>query len=338
LADGQLALTIDLAAGHQLQAWRLEPRTGGLTQLLSDVAGVRLAVAPDASRVAYVGYDVGPAATSSIAGGALRPGMVWLAGSWSAGERTGWRAPLADNEHLRDASWSPLADRLLVISDTSQPSGSLRSRLWLLDAATLQAREILTLPSEVVPGSTLWSPDGSRVAFLAHAGLLNALCMLELDGGFRYLADLELTNGQPLAYPAAAWSNDSQRLVFVAPRQGPPGAPIGSLQSDTKRAIYVATTTDTAPTLVGEADIDGLTWREDGQLVGVSRQSTDGALDLRVVGTSGNGIHLLDLPVQPTRGYAAAWDMAHARLLIANSTSSGAVDYWVALLGLEDNR
>src|SRR5579859_5729985 len=61
LADGELALAIALPVDGQLQAWRLEPRSGAVQPLLTDGAATRLSVTADGQRVALLGYEVGPA-------------------------------------------------------------------------------------------------------------------------------------------------------------------------------------------------------------------------------------------------------------------------------------
>jgi hypothetical protein len=333
LLDGQLGLVMSLP-DQQLQAWRLEPRAGGLTPLSTAVSSEWLGVATDGRHIAWLGYEVGPPSTHGSMGGSRRPDVLWLASDEPSRLPTGWRAPLDDDEQLRDVSWSPRADRLLVVAGESQSSSVARARLWLVDAATLDARQVMSFPSDLVRGSVVWSPDGTRVAFLAHAGVLNALCLLDLDGGFRYLADLEPTTSQPLAYPPAAWSRDSQQLAFVAPRQAPAGTFVSWLQPELRRAIYMARTTDAAPLLISETDLDRVTWREDGQLLGLGRLGNDGALDLRLV-SGGSSSHLVDLTLRPVPGYGAAWDVAHARLLLANPAPAGSVEYWLALLGLD---
>ena len=117
--------------------------------------------------------------------------MLWLVSDGQSAPGNGWRAPLAAGEGLLDASWSPQADRLLAIGAQVLPGGATRSRVWFVDADGQSAREVLSLPSDVVPGSELWSPDGQHVAFVAHAAQVNALCLLDLDGSFRYVADLD---------------------------------------------------------------------------------------------------------------------------------------------------
>jgi hypothetical protein len=273
--------------------------------------------------------------------------VVWIHADGRSAPTGAWRPPLGPGEQLLDASWSPRADGLLTLTGTVLADGSMRTRLWYLDADGPAARELLTLPAEVVAGSHVWSPDGRRVVFQARSGAVQALCLLELDGGFRYLADLVdradqvggLTPPGPVP-PAVAWSADSQGVLFVAPRQRPPGQVASWLQSDPRRALYLASSADVAPVLLGVTEVDRAAWREDGQILGLGRQGSDGALDLRVLGpASGSptptGQHLLELPLRPGVSYAATWDLGHAQLLIASPAAAGGVDYWLALLGLE---
>ncbi len=341
LSSGELALSITLPVGRQVQAWRLDPRSGALRPVLTDATGTRVAVAPDGQRVAFVGYELGPAPFGGdpTGYGSVQASIVWVVSAtpWAAG--AGWRAPLGPGEQLVDVSWSPASDRLLVVT-TQALGGATRSRMWFVEPDELQAREILSLPSEVVPGSDVWSPDEQRVLFLARAGALNALCLLELQGDFRYVADLDPTPVSPLAYPRATWSADSQRLLFVAPHQHPPGGGSGWLQSDPRHALYLADVADPTPALIGDTDVDQAVWREDGQLMGLGRAGNDGSLDLRLLGASGSSQHLLELPLKPGSSlpYAAVWETARARLLVANRTSSGDIDFWLVMLGLEGER
>ena len=175
------------------------------------------------------------------------------------------------------------------------------------------------------------------MAFLAHAGELSALCLLGIDGTFRYLADLDPAWGPPLPYPPVAWSTDGQRLLFVAPHQHPIGAPSGWLQPDPQHALFVADVAEPTPLALGDTNVDFATWREDGQLLGLSRAGPDAPLSLRLLGGGGDQQQLLELPLRLPASYAAAWDPARARLLVATSNASGGVEYWLARLGLEDD-
>src|SRR5712691_3666624 len=321
LLGGDLALTITLPASPQLQAWRMDPRSGALRPVLTDATGTRLAATADGQHVAFVGYEVGPVPFgSNLTGyGSVQASIVWVVSAVPGAPLAGWRAPLGPGEQLVDVSWSPSAERLLVVSTQSLGGAALRSRLWFVEADALSEREVLSLPSEVVPGSAVWSPDGHWVIFLARAGALNALCLLDLQGGFRYVADLDPSPVSPLAYPQATWSADSQRLLFVAPHQHPPGTGSGWLQSDPRHALYLADVADPTPALIGDTDADLAVWREDGQRMGLGRVGNDGSLDLRLLGGSGSSQHLLELPLKPgpSLPYAAVWDTVRARLLIA---------------------
>ena len=130
---------------------------------------------------------------------------------------------------------------------------------------------------------------------------------------------------------------DSQRALFVAPRQHPPGAPSGWLQPEPQHALFVADVADPMPQALGDTNVDFATWREDGQLLGLGRAAPDAPLSLRLLGGAGDQQQLLDLPLRLPASYAAAWDPARARLLVATSNASGGVEYWLARLGLEDD-
>jgi hypothetical protein len=340
LSSGELALSMALPASRQVQAWRLEPRSGVLRPVVTDAAGKRLAVAPDGQRVAVLGYEVGPAPSGADLTGfsSEQPRIVWLVSATPSAPMVGWRAPLGPGEQLVDVSWSPTADSLLAVTTQALPGAALRSRLWFLEADALRAHEAVSLPSEVVPGSDVWSPDGQRVMFLARAGALNALCLLDRQGDFRYVADLDPTPVAPLAYPPATWSADSRRLLFVAPRQHPPGVVSGWLQPDARHALYLADVADPTPALIGDTDVDLAVWREDGQVIGLGRAGKDSVLDVRLLRASGGSQRLLELPLKPASSsirYAAVWDPARGRLLVANPTASGGIDFWLVMLGLE---
>lgn len=339
LSNGELALSVALPAGRQVQAWRLEPRSGALRPALAEAAGTRVALTPDGEHAAWLGYEAGPSRPAAdVTGfGYTQPTIVWLVSEAPSAPIAGWRAPLGPGEQLVDVSWSPTADRLLVVTTQALAGAAMRSRLWFVDAAELRAQELLSLPSDVVPGSAVWSPDGQRVVFLARAGALNALCLLDLQGEFQYLADLDSTPVAPLAYPPATWSADSQRLLFVAPRQHPSGAASGWLQVDPRHALYVADVTERSPALIGDTDVDLAVWRADGQMVGLGRVGSDGSLDVRLLGSGGSSERVLELPVKPGSSipYAASWDPARARLLVASPTSSGTIEFWLAMLGSE---
>lgn len=333
LDDGRLGLSIALYPSSQLQAWRLEPRSGGLERLVTDVQGAALGFSQDGRYLAYVGADIGPPPSARDAADSV----VWLLADGASAPSTGWRAPLEPGERLLDASWSPHAERLLVVSSQSLGGKAATSRLWEISADGLQARLLLSLPSGVLVGSELWSPDAEHVAFVAHSGQLSALCLLGVDGSFRYLADLESGWSPPLGFPPLAWSADGERVLFVAPRQYPPGTPSSWFQPDLPRTLFAADVAEpTTPLALADTSVDLATWRDDGQLLGLGRGGSDARLGLRLLSSAADPQPLVDVPLAPAGAYAAAWDLARARLLVMARAAGGATDFWLASFGAED--
>jgi hypothetical protein len=102
--------------------------------------------------------------------------------------------------------------------------------------------------------------------------------------------------------------------------------------------MYVADVSEATPRALGDTDVDMLTWREDGQLLGLRQPTTDSPLSVRLLDNGGgSGQQLVELPLAPPTTYAATWDLAHAELLVASrgSNGSGGLEYWLARFGLE---
>jgi hypothetical protein len=305
------------------------------------VFGSRLAFASDGHHLAYLGADVGPSprASDPYAADGSRASVAWLLDSaaGAAAPTVGWRAPLEPTEQLVDVAWSPRADRLLVVTSQLLTGDVRRSRGWFVAADGQYADPAFSLPSDVVPGSAVWSPDGTHVAFVAHAAEVNALCLLGVDGTFRYVADLD-PSSSPLAFPSSTWSTDSQRMLFVAPHQRLPGAPLDWLQADTPHAVYLATLEQPVPIALGDTRADQVIWREDGQLLGLSRAAAESPLAVRLISASGgDGQELLRLPLTVGSRYAGVWNLARAELLVAGRNPTGSNDFWLVRLGVEDD-
>ena len=128
-------------------------------------------------------------------------------------------------------SWAPDGQHLLAITSPNQSTGDRSGRAWLIARGTGAATVLLNVPSRIVPGAISWSPDSQHLVVLAHAGDLNALCLLDVGGEFRYLADLAPSDRQLLPLLPLAWAESGQRLLFTAPRQDPSPDPSGWLQS-----------------------------------------------------------------------------------------------------------
>jgi hypothetical protein len=327
-ADGAVALSLGLGDDGPPEAWRWDSSSS--EQL--PFAGAGLSVSPDGGLVASVGPEVGPPAP----GGGRGERVVWLSSPSrpEAAPTAAWLAP--SGEQLTGVFWRPDSHALLVASEPGdQRLQGSRTRLWLVDLTSGDSRALVSLPSRIVPGAAVWRPDGAAVALLAHAGTLNALSVLDLDGDLRYLADLEPSTGSPLAYPPLTWSPDGQRLVFAAPRQDVVAAPADWPPTQARRVLYVTDAGAAAtPRVLAEVDAFAVAFREDGQLVALSRVR-DGDPELRLIDAFGHDRRLLALPVPRAETYAAQWDLDRGRLLLAGD-SGGRVEYWLAQLALEE--
>ena len=129
------------------------------------------------------------------------------------------------------------------------------------------------------------------------------------------------------------------RLLFVAPAQEPFHGPFGWLDNRPRRVLTRWDPTTWLPGPVGPVDADLAAWREDGGLALLARLKDDGPLVLRAADeTLGQTSHLVELPLRPPLGYAARWDLARARLLVASPAAGGsdALEYWLVRLGLDE--
>ncbi|GAC1323461.1 MAG: hypothetical protein NVSMB2_21190 [Chloroflexota bacterium] len=336
LADGDLALTVSAGRDSILQAWRLVPESGAVTELAPAWPGDRLVVSADATRIALIGRDVGPpqsASEQSVLARGRR--VVWLGSTDQAAFTRAWRAPVENQEAVTDASWNPRADQVLIATTRRADAATGMSRLWLLDPGSLEARLILSLPSELVTGTPLWSPNGERIAFVAHGGTLNALCVLDTrDGQFRYLADLAPSSTTPLAYPVGVWSPDSEQFVYVAPGPTQANNSLAWPPPTPRPGLFMVRALDHDPELIGDVEASFPAWREDGQLLGIAQQPGTGMLQVRLIAAGHSRPHLVDIPVRPSASFAAVWDVPHAQILLAERVGV-AVDLSLARLGLE---
>jgi dipeptidyl aminopeptidase/acylaminoacyl peptidase len=278
------------------------------------------------------------------------PGVwVWPTKPPQAPAVLAWRPAAGNRLRLVDLAWSPQAQdqKLLVVSAEELPGGGQRSQVWRLDmapgtlgSASQSVRLLVSLPSAVVPGSLVWSPDGQRVVFLARAGSQRALCVVDVAGGaFRYLADLDPseTPGSRLPFPPAAWSATGHRLLFVARGQDSPSGVFAWFERP-RRLVY-RVDDDLVARSIGPTDADLAAWREDASsLVLLGRLRDDGPLVLRAADAALAQLNqLMELPLRPP-AYAARWDLGHARLLLASPAAGlgDAPDYTLVRLAEDD--
>lgn len=326
LRDGLVALTIALPPGNERQLWLVDGN-GAARHAGPPVASATAAISHNGEQVAYLAAGQHTAAPGRL-------DEVWTAGLGGGHGERRYVLPTGTLDHrLLDLSWSPDGQRLLIVGRQQVPQGGFRTSLRLLQTGG-ETRELARLPSEVVPDSYSWSPDGGWVAFLAQAGQLTSLCLLSTASGeFRYLADLGRDETNPLPFAPLAWSPDGRRLLYAAHAEGPatsggwlfgPKPTSGLFTADLERPLG-----QRLGTLEGQAPV----WRSDGSVLALVRPSGAGPLVMRRIDPGGEFQDVAELPPRLGSTFAARWDVAHAQALIATrgsgSLGSGQPDYWL---------
>jgi hypothetical protein len=171
------------------------------------------------------------------------------------------------------------------------------------------------------------------VVLLAHAGALNALCLLGMDGDFRYLADLERAASPPLAHAPAAWSSDGRRIAFFAPSRRASEPQLWMAPSP-RRGVYVAELDAHDPRLVAEVDGAAAAWREDGRLLVAARQPDERSVAIKLLNATGEPRTLLQVALGVGHRSALTWSVATGQLLVVDA-SSGTTEYWLVGLAAE---
>jgi hypothetical protein len=339
LTDGRLGLIVSLP-GNEHQAWTLDPFAHGAIDRLGSVApAAPLAIRPDGQGLAFL--HTSSNSTNGSLTNSDRLVEVRIADLADAQGHTTWAANQPD-EQLVDLAWAPDSRHLLVVGRQQPNAGMERTSLRWLDTATGSAQLLALLPSEVVPGSYVWRPDGHALAFLVHTASLSAVCTLTDTGEFHYLGDLghDGTAGPPVA--PVAWGADDQ-LGYAALKPTPAAAsnPLG-LGSSTPIGLFAADPNGGPGRSLGSAEGLSPTWWPDGRLLLAGLPTDRGTgLRLRELDAQGQSQDLvsIDVATPAATGYGLRWDLPRQRALLVTNRSSfdGGHDYALLDFGWSDS-
>lgn len=316
LGDGRVTLTLGLPSGDERQLWVVDqdgiPRRIGPPTSFGAIAS-----ACDGNTVAYL------QPSANRLGGPVRLDQLWISRRpGDPGQRQDVRT--APNERLVDLSWAPDGQRLLVASAEQLPTGGSETRLRLVTPADGRVRDLLRLPSALIPSSETWSPTGDEVAFLVKTADHVVLCLLDLgDGTLRSLANLNAGAAAPFA--PLAWSADGTRLLYSAPVQDAPTLGGWLFGARSQRSLFVVDSRHPLGHPLGSAKGAFPAWRDDGSILALSQRSRGGSLTLRLIDPDGqshdpsasSGQALSALPLPASADVAVRWDVAHGQALVA---------------------
>jgi len=342
--DGRLALQVALPDGER-QAWTLDAHLA--SQRLGDVAAhAPLAVRPDGQVIAVLQPRTEAGTASSLAFSDHIPaGEVWLTPTDAgATRRQVWRTP-EPTEELVDLSWAPDDKHLFLVSRQPTGTGMLagaRTVIRWLDTDSGQAEDVALLPSQVAPGTYVWSPDGQTVGFVVHTASLAAVCTLSVAGEFHYLGDLghDGLAGPPVA--PVAWAPDG-RVLYGALVSQTPASGSGSPFSQNPAGLFLAKPADAPGRPFNATPALAPLWWPDGRIMAVGPSSgQDTGLRLRAIDPQGGvqDVATIDVPAPGPTAYGVRWDLGHRRALVITNRASGdgpSHDYWLLDFGWGGN-
>ena len=128
-------------------------------------------------------------------------------------------------------------------------TGTGRGKVQVVDVAAAEVREssvaVDVAPDRVAAWNPVWSPDGTRLAFLAGQGRTADLLVVDLTSGVpsapRLVAHQTTLNDSP------AWSPDGTRLVFVSAQDGDDEITLADLATGALRNLSQRAGRDSGP-------------------------------------------------------------------------------------------
>jgi Tol biopolymer transport system component len=264
--------------GHQSGVVAVDPVTGHQHALpITGFDGLQsrtvLAWSPDGSQLAYTVRD--EVRTLSMASGSSR--KIATCNALSASSSGG-------RQQCTGLAWSPDGSTIAV--------GQVSSSLWLIDPNGHILATLTPKPGWIV-GNAAWSPDSSRIAFVAGNDPLDghsiSLFVMNRDGSDLRLLVAGVMGGAP------AWSPDGKKIAYLR------GEPVKDGSGDSEVIVSMIDSDGSNPVQVMRAGrcacvgfSPGLTWSPDGtKLAVVTATMPDGRGGLATVNPDGTGLRFL---------------------------------------------
>ena len=337
LSDGRVALSLALPPGNERQLWVLDHFAAAHRLGPPDIYGP-IAVSADSTRVAYLARQPNSALSQD------RLDEVWVASTDGGRGARHYVLPLeTSGDSLVDLAWAPDGQGLVLVGRQALAGGGKRTQLRWLSMTDQETRDLVTLPSEVVPGSYLWSPNGLSVAFLSSTDQATSLCLLDTRRGqFRYFSDVNGADAQKFAFPPVAWSPDGERLLYAAPAEERVSQSGWLFGARPPLRLFITGLAETRAQRLGDAEGQAPVWRSDGVILVLARVGSNKPLVLRQVAMNGESQEVGEVPLQAGSTFAVRWDAEHAQAIITLDRSGGLgnsqPDYWLVSWRPEEAR
>jgi Tol biopolymer transport system component len=166
--------------------------------------------------------------------------------------------------------------------------------------------------SPVYDSHPVWSPDGTKIAFISNRDYLFSLYVMNADGSnARLVTDKVMDPGEP------AWSPDGGKLAFSAGKRATIGMDKPSVD------IYVVNIDGSGlAQLTRDSDLNGsAAWSPDGKQIAFTSNRVDGKSRIWVMNPDGSNQRMLPNPQNTTEvfGGQPAWSPDGSKILFTSS-------------------
>ena len=189
----------------------------------------------------------------------------------------------SDSGNVTGPAWNPDGSQILYVATGKDEAGHDYEKAWftIVNLADLETRNLELPPGLLGVRSPAWSPDGTRVAFVARPVTTPGIAYTDL-----YIMNLSdgttvnFTNGSISFIGMPTWSADGSRIAFTT----------GAGEDWNLHVMEVdGNTGKNQKTSMGNAFILNLSWSPDGKRFALQRQVDDN-FEIFVMNADGSGL------------------------------------------------